>query len=193
MISVACERPFLFVSSLPILSLSLHNPSHTHNNTILIVILIILCDCTTYYTHKRFGGRSSASMATQYEKDISDICTLFEALQASIATVSRKVNRSAATTLKDNFRTGEGVIAEVRLGTSLLEKNTKRHMREDGEIPDSSDEEDDEGPVRSIRKPDQQYTDDPNRKGRLGEEEGVAFLQKLSPLIVSPSLLFERI
>lgn len=130
-------------------------------------------------------------MAAQYDEEISDICTLFEALTTDIATVPRNVSKSVANMIKGYFRHGEGVLAEVRLGTSLVEKNTKRRMREDGDISSDSDEE--HGPsdgkaVRDVRKPDQQYTDDPNRQGRVGEDVAVAYLQTLNTMIVSTLL-----
>jgi hypothetical protein len=130
-------------------------------------------------------------MAAQYDEKIRDICTLFEALQAGIATAPRHVSQSAANMIKDRFRHGEGVLAKVRPGTSLVERNTKRRMREDGDLPSDSDEDFgllDEGAVREVRKPDQQYTDDPNRKGRIGEEAGLEYLQSLNTLVVSPLL-----
>jgi hypothetical protein len=63
---------------------------------------------------------------------------------------------------------------------------------EDGYLSSSSEEENgchEEGSARPVHKPEQQYTDDPNREGLLGEDEGVGYLQSLNTLVVSPSPL----
>jgi hypothetical protein len=134
-------------------------------------------------------------MTTQQDEHVDGVMDQFKALSIRIAALSASppnFDRTLGNTIKGLFRSGEGVLDQLRPGPTLVGKNTKRRMRGDGELSSSGEREHgcfEEGSARPVRKPDQTYTDDPNRKGSIGENKGVGYLQYLSPLVVSPSLL----
>jgi hypothetical protein len=131
-------------------------------------------------------------MTTQQDEEMDGICDLFRALHTSTVRLLPKLSRSPTTTIIAHLHSGEGVLETTRPGGDLVGKNTKQLQREEGELDSSGEREHgchEEGSARPVRKPDQKYTDDPNRKGLYGEDNGVEYLQALSPLIVSPLLL----
>jgi hypothetical protein len=169
----------------PLPFFSLHNPFHNHNHSILIIIIFFFYDCITDYPRKRLGRRPSATMATQPNKKTKAIFDQFEAIRIRIAALTAGIDTSFTKTITGPFLPGEGMLAQLR-------PVTKKRMREDGDLSSSSEEEDsfyEEEPARPVRKLDQQYTDDPNREGLLGEDEGAGYLQSLNTLVVSPSPL----
>jgi hypothetical protein len=167
----------------PLPFFSLHNPFHNHNHSILILIFFYYCILD--YPRKRLGRRLTTTMTTQPNEKPKAISDQFEAIRIRIAALTAGIDTSLTNTITGSFLPGEGTLAQLR-------PVTKKRMREDGDLSSSSEEEDgcdEEESARPVRKPDQQYTDDPNMEGLLGEDEGVEYLQSLNILVVSPSPL----
>ena len=135
-------------------------------------------------------------MSTQDEQ-ISNICDEIRALQHHVARLPVTLDHSSMDQMKELFVPGDGLLAKLRpppaLGGTKRTRKVRESLSGEDEDEDNSDDESDTytgGNLGEVL--DEDRLDDPNSKGRLGEENAIKYLRGLDNIIVSLSLLVGR-
>ena len=118
-------------------------------------------------------------MASSFDAKINEICDRLAALKEEIDNDDPHTTLYTMEDIRNLIHPGEGLLEAVREPVSV----TAAAPAED---PDTDEEE--EGTAQATNKNRvKEVDDDPDRKGKLGEERALSFLEGLEPEIVSVS------
>jgi hypothetical protein len=118
-------------------------------------------------------------MATPFGGTINDICNQMKTLRNDIASLDKRTNLYAAEDISEQLHRGEGLLESLREPVGVVKATPA------GEARDSDDEEEQ---AKRAKRPVKQVDEDPEKKGKLGEDKALCFLQELESEIVSIAL-----